>query len=160
MGTNFYWLGMGDDTPSDDLDPEQHIGKRSAAGLWCWDCDETMHKGGRERVHMDARPDYYAACPTCGGTFDNARASLDRGPVAVELGFAEPETVRPTGVEGCSSFTWAQDPEAAGVRCRQAADVEIVADEYGRRMTGGAFLRMLEANCPLQFTNMIGRWFT
>ena len=41
MGTNYYLKGhRGDDNP------KYHIGKRSAAGLYCWDCHITLCKGG------------------------------------------------------------------------------------------------------------------
>lgn len=46
MGTNFYLKGhRGDD------DPKYHIGKRSAAGLYCWDCRITLCKGGESAIH-------------------------------------------------------------------------------------------------------------
>lgn len=147
MGTNFYWDGMGD---------EQHIGKRSAAGRWCWDCDVTLKVGGRKQVHLGG--DWLDECPLCARPFVPSDVAWS-GPVGVELGFSEPQVARPTGVGTCSSFTWAQHPEHVATRCEEHADEEVIVDEYGRRLTGRAFLDMLRSNCPLQFTDMIGRWF-
>jgi hypothetical protein len=77
----------------------------------------------------------------------------------MELGFAGPREARPTGVQSASSFSWAQDPERVGVLCEQLGAVEGIIDEYGRVYSGNGFLAMLRANCPLQFTQSIGRVF-
>lgn len=70
MGTNFYWI-----TPEPELitlptgeevergrfdhdDPRIHIGKRSAAGMYCWSCRVTLHKHGEKYVHTSARSIY------------------------------------------------------------------------------------------------------
>ena len=52
MGTNYY-------VKTDD--GEVHIGKRSAAGWYCWDCRQTLCKG---RVHYG--DGYFDRCPICG----------------------------------------------------------------------------------------------
>lgn len=164
MGTNFYWsvpeakLPNGEQMPIDRDDPVVHIGKRSAAGRYCWDCDVTLQIGGKDEIHM-GRAGQLDACPNCGRVVDE-HDPFSHGPVAVELGFAEPEHARPTGVGFCSSFSWAQDPERVGTICRQRADEPLIEDEYGRVMTCGEFLVMLEANCPVQFTHSIGRYFS
>ena len=85
---------------------------------------------------------------------------MTAGAAAVELGFAEPRPGRPSGVRGCSSFSWAQDPDKVRAICGEHLDDEIIADEYGRKMTGRAFLDMVEANCPIQFTRSVGKWFS
>lgn len=136
----------------------RHIGKRSAAGPYCYDCDVTLCPGGKDRVHMgrmgDVWPDH---CPKCGKT--KTDESLDEGAVGVELGFATAKTTRPTGVRSCSSFSWAQQPAEVIARCNENPDDEIIQDEYGRRLTGREFLGMLEANCPIRFTHSIGKDF-
>lgn len=43
MGTNFYFNG-------------QHVGKRSAAGWYCWDCHKTLCADGEEFVHYTKLP--------------------------------------------------------------------------------------------------------
>lgn len=182
MGTNFYFkrslLDLPEDTDSDD--PRIHIGKRSAAGLYCWDCDETLHKEGRERIHYSVPEHYwpngrvntmdlhamvrasenvtYKCCPKCGQAPAKSD-SFSEGPAAIELGFAKPRAVRPTGVCGTSSFSWAQDPEKVGRICEQHADEPIIEDEYGREMAGHEFLDMLLSNCGIQYTHSIGVMF-
>lgn len=42
-----------------------HIGKRSAAGMFCFNCNETMCDGGKEKVHHSGF-DFYTICPKCG----------------------------------------------------------------------------------------------
>ena len=53
MGTNFYWIVTGTaavpsdvKVPIEEDSPEVHIGKRSAAGPYCWDCGVTLCEGG------------------------------------------------------------------------------------------------------------------
>jgi hypothetical protein len=165
MGTNFFWivdgrlsLPTGDEVPIDRDDPSIHLGKRSAAGRYCWDDNVTLAVGGLGAVHSGRG--MLDACPVCGKPFVVRGAPFRKGPAAVELGFAEPETVRPTGVGAAASFSWAQDPIKAKAVLERNRDTEVVEDEYGRRYTGGAFLTMLEANCPMEFTDSIGRSFS
>ena len=150
MSTNFYFIRGG-----------AHIGKRSAAGLYCWDCDVTLHRDGNAQIHRgrcrdDRGSTWWSACPKCG----NHPLVDENPPVMVELGFAKPRASRPTGVRGCSSFNWAEPPEAAGMRLRHGAKKTIVRDEYGTRYTGQEMLDMLEANCPVQFTHSVGQEFS
>jgi hypothetical protein len=170
MGTNFYWVVKEDarlfqirgkaiaepdgdlafalslyDEVKRSLGPDSgaggHIGKRSAAGMYCWDCKQSLCKGGDVNVHMDRG--FYTNCPRCG-----LEPTQTFNPALVELGFARPIEARPTGVTGASSFTWAQDP---GEVRKLAEDGAEVIDEYGRVMTGQAFLMMVYCNCPLEF---------
>ena len=124
MGTNFYWhvdlgqLPTGEAVRIDRDDPNVHIGKRSAAGMYCWDCDVTLCKEGKDGVHkgsdigfshgIDAyleasKRRWHECCPNCGRSRQVSEGMS--GAVAVELGFAKPETERRTGISGCSSFT-------------------------------------------------------
>jgi hypothetical protein len=153
MGTNFYWKDRPND--ADKMDPRYHIGKRSAAGLWCWNCNTTLCKGGVDHIH-DNRSSFYDACPRCGA---KPRVE-DRIPTAcgVELGFTKPRERKPSGVHSCASFAWAQDAESVRLRCMDSGDRKVIVDEYGREMTGREFLEMLEANCPVQF-NAVDEWF-
>lgn len=119
-----------------------HIGKRSAAGMYCWHCDVTLCPGGNSGVH-DSRYDgkWRTTCPKCG-------ASPDDDPT-----------------KGCvpaatSSFRWAQDPAEVRAKCEAAIERPCVVDEYGETFTGGEFLRMLRANCAIEFTESIGQYFS
>ena len=87
MGTNFYWrelpkefekyklnvekyIGAVDDNPDNVL---LHIGKRSAAGLYCYYCGTTLCKNGADFIHTVCEPyeEWYKVCPICGkeGTY-------------------------------------------------------------------------------------------
>lgn len=142
MGTNFYI----------DHENGQHIGKRSAAGYYCWDCDVTLCAGGKDEIHKGRSP-MLEACPRCGQPRIVPPDWTRSGSAAVELGFAHPNTRRPGGVTTASSFTWAVDPESLPLDA-------LVVDEYGGFMSRLEFTIMLEANCPIQFTDMIGREFS
>ena len=142
----------------EDMNPLIHIGKRSAAGPYCWDCGVTLCSGGESAIHMSTH-DFLDACYKCGLTAAKT-SSLSEGPVAVELGFAKPATERPRGVRGCSSFSWAQDPETVLRICRERPDETLIVDEYERVMTCAEFVTMLDANCPVRFTHSVGEWFS
>ena len=145
MGTNFYWTRVVKFRKDDD--PKVHIGKRSAAGMYCWDCGLTIR-------------DWRKECPKC--RQKPVKEGLSAGPAAVELGFAEPRKERPTGVRGYSSFAWAQEPDRVREKCLKFHNrfLRVIVDEYGWKMTGRKFVRMLDANCPVQFMDSIGRWFS
>ena len=134
MGTNFYKL---DGT---------HIGKRSAAGQYCWDCEITLCKNGNEGVHYSAS-DWYDKCPKCGKSPDDNGANA----MWKELGFSKVNG-KQKGVSSCCSFTWAITPE-------KIEKVKFVKDEYGRRYTKADFMKELEF-CPIQFFNMVGKEFS
>lgn len=142
-----------------DLDrSEFFIGKRSAAGLYCWDCSLTLCKDGEARIHYGYGDHFLDACPRC-----HAKPIEENwtsgGPAAVELGFSKPRQERPAGVRGCSSFTWHfpqekvhRELEAAGL------DRKTVRDEYDREITGGEFLQMIKNNCPVHFLEEADNW--
>jgi len=108
----------------------KHIGKCSAAGLFCWACMVTLCRGGNSEIHYD-RCGFYPRCPKCGAA--------------------------PTG-HACS-FTWADRPEAVRERCESMAGTTLIVDEYNSEYTGHEFLDML-TRCPIEFTDSIGREFS
>lgn len=135
MGTNYYAKNCA-----------VHIGKRSAAGLYCWDCGQTLCKGGTRHIH-GGHSQWYAACPSCGKA-----PSGDHNAAYMELGFQKAADTKPTGVSTCSSFSWAIKPG-------ELSKYRAVWDEYGRRMTRRQFEKMLAANCPIIYTSSIGKDF-
>lgn len=151
-----------------------HIGKRSAAGFYCWDCRLTLCLGGEQAVHYGGhiglgkgltftvpRDEWAEKCPKCGQGPPTKTDLSDQGhPAGLELGFAKAATDRPTGVRGCSSFRWAMDPEVVHEMCIKHPDVEVVRDEYNHLYTGRDFWQMLEAQCPIRFTDSIGGSFS
>ena len=89
MGTNFYWKKLPIDLEpykdtvdmTDNNNILMHIGKRSAAGLYCLDCGCTFHKYGTDHIHGEYNPHsffdkekyntelktyWYDKCPVCG----------------------------------------------------------------------------------------------
>ena len=138
MGTNFYVVGhRGDD------DPRYHIGKRSAAGVFCWDCNVTLCVGGNSRVHYG--DPFHESCQVCGKT--KIKEPIFGGSAGRELGFNKAPFARKTGVQSCSSFTWA----------RPLGRVRKVVDEYGTVYTREEFEGLL-LECPIQFESH-GSWF-
>jgi hypothetical protein len=130
MGTNFYVKGhRGND------DPKFHIGKRSAAGLYCWDCGVSLCKGGAARVHYEN--DFFDKCPKCGKSHE--KETLSTSCVGRELGFNTEKPEKKTGVKGCSSFTWA----------RPIGHIKNIVDEYGTEYTLEEFRAVLE-ECPIR----------
>lgn len=158
MGTNFYWITDETDVDGeafDHMDPYIHIGKRSAAGYYCWGCRVTLCRGGESRIHWG--DEFFDACPTCGAP--KTRDDIAESSAGVELGFAKPREFTPLGVHTVSSFRWAQEADSVRQRCDRSIDSACIVDEYGRTMTGGEFIEMLRHNCPVQFHDSVGTWF-
>lgn len=142
MSTSFY---LTDAVIFENL-PTAHIGKRSGAGLYCFDCDLTLSKNGKERLHDSPNLGRYDACLGCGAAPDrNATILTD---------------MRPSGVARTCSFSWAQDPEIIGPLIMQYPLEPLVRDEYGGIWTGQGFLDMLASSCPIQYTDSIGLEFS
>lgn len=139
MGTNFYVKGH-----KHDDDPKYHIGKRSAAGFYCWDCRVTLCKDGESGVHT-GRSEWHEVCPKCGKP--PQKESLDISSAGRELGFNKSAPQKKSGVASCSSFTYA----------RTLGRIKKIVDEYGREYTRQEFEKMLE-ECPIMFSSL-GTWF-
>ena len=156
MGTNFYWARKvmcnedGDAVTSNDPDADAHIGKRSAAGAYCWDCGVTLCKG---KVHFEDA--FHDTCPGCGK--GRTKETLRESAAGLELGFAEPRKEKPAGVRSASSFSYAQAPELVTARLVRGWHVE---DEYGRRLTAAEFRAQVLDQCPITFTDMVGQEFS
>jgi len=133
MGTNFYSDG-------------KHIGKRSAAGAYCWDCDITLCKGDNEEIHS-SNSEWYTECPICGNK--PITENLNESSIGRELGFNKTKPLKKTGVKSCSSFTWA---------CDNNEKLKKIKDEYGTIYSLSKFKKMLK-ECPVMYYNMIGEDF-
>jgi hypothetical protein len=139
MGTNFYSGNY--DPKAGHVERDFHIGKRSAAGLFCWDCWKTLCKAGEGGIHQSDK-EWFEYCPWCGKKVDR------------ELGFNKQPYGTKTGVRSCSSFSWAEIPCAAKKEIREVG----VVDEYGRKFTAKEFEKILD-ECPIQFVNSVGKEF-
>lgn len=147
MGCNFYTLRG------------KHIGKRSAAGLYCWDCGVPLNKEGESGVHKSHADNckhkgslicnclILKVCPKCGKK--PKKEGLENSSVGRELGFNKEKFEKKTGVASCSSFSWAMRPIKAN-------SLLFVKDEYGRIYSGSTFRNEILAECPIQYTDLIG----
>ncbi len=170
MGTNFYWKTDYEPPPAqtillptgeeygvepirvDKMNPIIHIGKRSAAGLYCWDCKTSLIKTGR--VHYDST--WHEACPLCKKV--PVKEKLEESTMGQELGFGK-QIAKPSGVRSCCSFSWAQEPEVVRRICRENMEKDIIENEYLDHYTGRLFLEQIDELCPIQSTVSIGRYF-
>lgn len=160
MGTNFYWLKeyseikrlqeQGIETELDDYSPTVHIGKRAAAGSYCYSCRVSLFSGGEEWVHG----------PPWGGSDPLSQSDIDLFD-SMKMLQACPECGAEKGsehVRGACSFCYAQQPNEVRQRCEQSLNSPCVIDGYDREYTGKEFLGELEC-CPIVKTELIGRRF-
>lgn len=81
MGTNFYWKSIPKEFEKYKANVERHsvygfdnnnenvlkhIGKRSGAGLYCYECGTTLNKFGTDHLHDCEYSEWYERCPICG----------------------------------------------------------------------------------------------
>lgn len=118
MSTNFYWkkpqpfFRKFKDTQEDS--PQIHIGKRSAAGMYCTKCGNTLCADGTDFVH-DNVSTWYSYCPCCGNK----------------------------NVEPSTSFTWTIMAHKKLVNEYTNND-KCIVDEYGREYTAEEFLNAID----------------
>jgi hypothetical protein len=150
MGTNFY---IKDKRGKQG----EHIGKRSAAGYYCYDCNAPLNNKGLAGVH-----DGYALpldnCPVCGKK--KVTEEWSQSSAGLELGFNKNPYQKKTGVSSASSFNFAINPsELKEKMSHKRLLSKCVIDEYGDLFTYSEFMKILDA-CPIHFTNMIGDYFS
>jgi hypothetical protein len=94
MGTNFYWNYTDPARkPEDEDEIQHHIGKRSAAGPYCYVCGTTLCSRGSDQVHMGRdMTGWFDECPSCGAESSHK----------MEYGKIPPDHP----VRNCCSFTW------------------------------------------------------
>jgi hypothetical protein len=146
MGTNFYWIKhQGDESI------QYHIGKRSAAGRYCYDCGSTFNKDGTQSIHFSDRKrlGWNDVCPCCGKVPDDKTPRYN--PVMIELGFEKPGEKPAEGIAGASSFTWTMMKHMWDLEKQIMYASPLVVDEYGREYTAKEFLDMIKRDCPIQF---------
>ena len=142
MGTNFY-------TVKSNL----HIGKRSAAGLYCWDCKKTLCEGGEEKIHTGLTP-FLTCCPVCGKNRPDPAAFI-------ALLTKKPNNTRnrfKVGITPCASFTYAMDKDLLDKKVKKEARKKVVVDDCGQKYTYKQFMALLK-ECPIIFEDKIGLEF-
>lgn len=140
MGCNFYLI-------KDD----KHIGKRSAAGMYCWDCKQTLCARGEQGIH-EHKSDWNDMCFSCGEAIP--KESIEESSAGRELGFNKSKPKRKKGVASCSSFTWAIDPIEFFIRIDTiehllSPDIAI-RDEYDHKYSFKGFCDIM-TECPIQY---------
>ena len=145
MGTNYYIKGYSE---NDNMNPNWHIGKRSAAGHFCFDCDTTLCVDGPERVHYcrtgNRDTQWHTSCPMCGKMPNQENMAQSSG--GLELGFNKNPYVKKTGVASASSFSFAmslRDLKRALKHDFGKLSKAIVVDEYDREYSYKEFIDML-----------------
>lgn len=155
MGTNYYIKGY-----KELDDPYLHIGKRSAAGRYCFDCGITLCKDGKKAIHFGESL-WHNTCPKCGKA--PALETLETSSGGLELGFNKHQAVKKQGVRTCSSFTWAMQDEVVLAGHIQALGMTLnepsIVDEYGREFTIKEFCATVDS-CPIHFYDSIGVEFS
>jgi len=136
MGCNFYTMNG------------VHIGKRSAAGKYCFNCDITLCKDGVEKIHY-CESKWYEKCPLCG--MSPEKESLKESSVGRELGFNKIPQIT-IGVRSCSSFTWSKNPEILKNKRK-------IKNEYGDIYDIKVFKKMLQSY-PIHYYHSIGVEFS
>ncbi len=144
MGTNFHWS---DDKIVEIYNVVKHIGKRSAAGPYCYDCGTTLCDMGTDFVHDGRRGRFLKSCPFCGNSSDPNREATA---ITVELGFNTFDEVECRGVGNASSFRWRMMRHLTVLRVIAAAtpDWLCIVDEYDREYTAPEFIDMV-TKCPI-----------
>lgn len=159
MGTNFYWIDQYDKDAEWDVRAalQCHIGKRSAAGVYCWDCGTTLHKEGTSSIH-EGFGKTFADCPVCHKEYPESKGREPLGSaVNLEL-FGERPTARPKGVETCCSFTWTMMSHKWKLEKLRKSRKKVVINEYGDKFTAAEFLDKelllvtIEFQLPVEFS--------
>lgn len=157
MSTNFYFICKDEDFEDISVnghrsdDPEWHIGKRYAAGLYCWDCNIKMPNSG---VKGPLGPIQVKTCPKCGKEYKNEGWNSAEGR---ELGFNK--LGKKTGVATASGFNWAMTFENFCKKIGEDVSAKIIINEYREKFNIDEFINILN-ECPIQKFDSIGSWFS
>lgn len=171
MTTNFYLKEEYENLyPFRREEEPRLIGKRAAAGYYCWNCRHTLMYsrvyGTKFEVpdnssihHPITGSQMLKRCPTCGLKAENEGFESSCGR---ELGFKEGNPIPKTGVKTCSSFTFAlRFEELFSLLLRLALpplkNKKTIIDEYKREYTFDEFICVL-SECPIQSINENTNW--
>lgn len=172
MGTNFYVRCHGHVSATGK---PIHIGKRSAAGLYCYSCKVSLCKDGEKGVNHSISK-WHDQCPKC--SKKPIKESLAESSAGIELGFNKDVfKKKKKGVASCSAFNWSikmqdlieivkkefEEPEGfIHCPCCQQTILDrenVIQDEYGQLFTWKAFDKLLKA-CPIHKHDSIGQEFS
>jgi hypothetical protein len=145
MGTNFYWK---DSKQTDGI--QDHIGKRSAAGYYCWDCGTTLLQSGDRNIHYsEYEKNWLKFCPSCFAEIE--KETITESSAGTELGFNK-ITGGKKGIKTCCSFTWTLMKHLWKIQnlCDNVNKEKVIINEYGDEFSAEEFLQMLKG-CPVQY---------
>ncbi len=145
MGTNYYWK---ESKQTDSI--HDHIGKRSAAGFYCWDCGTTLCQSGDRNIHYsEHEADWLDFCPSCCEKPD--KESFVNSSIGAELGFSKVEGTK-KGIKTCCSFTWTIKKHLWKIQnlCDNVNKEKVIINEYQDEFTAEEFLEILKG-CPIQY---------
>ena len=163
MGTNYYIKGY--DTEKNDgehINPKWHIGKRSAAGHYCFDCDITLCKGGSSDVHYGEHK-WHDKCPRCGKA--PIKEAVCHSSAGLELGFNKNDTKLKEGVASACSFSFAMTLIKLVERIKEEFgkspnNKKVIVNDYGEEFTYIDFLHLLKPiPSSLRFRKLLGKEF-
>lgn len=166
MSTNFYWKKLHpwfkENSPYANEEEDDifiHIGKRSAAGLYCTKCGTTAHIEGTRAIHFKG-PDlsvltnhsyeneeerdkawkkelekyYYDKCPCCGAKFEPNLDKYEKSPI----------------INICSfSWTLMKHKELIEELIKNHDYRKLIINEYDEEFTAKEFLE--EIKTPIEF---------
>ena len=110
-------------------DGGEHIGKRWAAGIWCWDCE------------IEAERDFIGKfwfCQKCGQRC--SERTLLFNPAFRELRFDKSKEIKHIGVDGASGFIWHAKNKSDAMN--KLKGIEKVKTEYREYWSIKRFQRM------------------
>lgn len=103
-----------------------HIGKRYAAGRWCWDCKIRIIEG-----------DIYR-CKHIEEWAKKSNKAITYNPVMRELGFDKSRPLKHNGIDGASGFIWQVGEYGLGASVEEVKQSlsrrRRVVTEYGKRL--------------------------
>jgi len=106
----------------------EHIGKRYAAGIWCWDCKVLVGLGRK--------------CLQCG----NEACEIKFNSAFRELGFDKSEPKKHKGIDGASGFSW--QGKSVDEAKKKLNRKRFVITEYGDKWTIEKFWKMFDDILP------------
>lgn len=142
MGMNIYTIRKEPLKEYDDFNKkhilnyeDKHIGKRYAAGIWCWDCKVPMF----DPHDTSIKGTNYEYCRSCGKKRPDYKDMPYNGAMR-ELGFDKKKPKEHSGIDGASGFIWCIDDHYGLGTSKEEIlyslkDIKEVIDEYGRRMS-------------------------
>ena len=152
-----------------------HIGKRSAAGYYCWNCKTTLCKRENEGVHLDCNGcwesshkkihdcKWFDRCSYCGCTPD--KENLFNSSAERELGMNTLAMEKKKGVRRCFSFTFALEPYKIDNIMKKNGNLVIVSEYYYPKKDDqmwdlDTFKKTVMLECLIKFMHMVGIEFS